>query len=119
MNNTIIKNKHLFPGNFIAKQKGFDFFNPIFKVILVISLVGSIMLMLIGLSSFNKNFLMAMIFGTTNVFLFLFFLQLYLLLPAWIAWGRGCKYKEFILATTLFIGPMALIWAIVGEKEEK
>jgi hypothetical protein len=40
-----------------------------------------------------------------------------MLLPAWIAFGRDCKYKEFILISS-FLFPLALIWALVGEKKE-
>ena len=46
-------------------------------------------------------------------------IQFYILFPAWVAFGRDCKYKEFILFTSIvFLGPFALIWALVGEKKE-
>ena len=110
-----IKNKHLFPGNYVQKPKGFEFMNPIAKVIIVVSIILAIFIMLMG----GRYPLIGVIMSGVNMFLLAFFIQMYLLLPAYIAWGRGCKYKEFILATTLFLGPMALIWALVGEKENK
>lgn len=91
--------------------KGFMFFNPIMNVMLITSCVVAILYM--SLTEMNKE--MVATFGFTITML----IQFYILFPAWIAFGRDCKYKEFILfACIFFVVPIALIWALVGEKKE-
>lgn len=108
-NKNIIRTKH--------KDDGFVFFNPIMNVMIVTSCIMAVLCMLI--MELNVDTM-----GTggewgTFTFLWAMILQFYILLPAWIAFGRNCKYKEFILfACIFFIIPIALIWSLVGEKNE-
>lgn len=91
--------------------KGFTFFNPIMIVMLVTSCIICALFMLGG----TKD---AGILGF-GMGAFAMIIQFYILFPAWVAFGRDCKYKEFILfASIVFLGPLALIWALVGEKKE-
>lgn len=91
--------------------KSFQFFNPIMIVMIVTSCIIMGLCMLGGTGESVK---MGLGLGTIAMFV-----QLYVLLPAWIAFGRDCKYKEFILFTCIvFLGIFALIWALVGEKKE-
>lgn len=91
--------------------KGFMFFNPIMNVMIITSCVVAILYM----SLMEMNTFEVATIGFTSTML----IQFYILLPAWIAFGRDCKYKEFILfACIFFIVPIALIWSLVGEKKE-
>ena len=91
--------------------KGFTFFNPIMIVMLVTSCIICALFMLGGTKDAG---ILGFGMGT-----FAMIIQFYILFPAWVAFGRDCKYKEFILFTSIvFLGPFALIWALVGEKKE-
>ena len=91
--------------------KSFQFFNPIMVVMIVTSCIIMGLCMLGGTGESVK---MGLGLGTIAMLV-----QLYILLPAWIAFGRDCKNKEFILFTCIvFLGIFALIWALVGEKKE-
>ena len=89
------------------KRDLFLFVNPITKVMLITSAIVGV-----GFLLLTKSFLLS-----GGLFLNIFIIQLLMLLPAWIAFGRDCKYKEFILISS-FLFPLALIWALVGEKKE-
>lgn len=108
-NKNIIRQKH--------KKDGFIFFNPIMNVMIVTSCIMAVLCMLV--MELNVNTMGAGGYMGTFTFLWAMILQFYILLPAWIAFGRNCKYKEFILfACIFFIIPIALIWSLVGEKNE-
>lgn len=108
-NKNIIRPKH--------KKDGFIFFNPIMNVMIVTSCIMAVLCMLV--MELNVNTMGAGGYMGTFTFLWAMILQFYILLPAWIAFGRNCKYKEFILfACIFFIIPIALIWSLVGEKNE-
>jgi hypothetical protein len=91
--------------------KGFTFFNPIMIVMLVTSCIIGCLCFLGGTDTAIK--------AGFSLGAIAMFVQFYILFPAWVAFGRDCKYKEFILFTSIvFLGPFALIWALVGEKKE-
>ena len=93
--------------------KDFEIFNPMTNVIIITSCIV-VILNLLRAILFNYDFYDILI--PLNVTMFL---QLYILFPAWIAYGRDCKYKEFILFSCIFfIVPIAYVWASIGEKNE-
>ena len=115
-NNSVVINNNVYGGSGLNPygkkfKKRFKFFNPIMTVMIVTSMI----VLAFGMLGGTKDSV-AMGIGLSTLVMAL---QLYILFPAWIAFGRDCKHKEFILFTCIvFLGPLALIWALVGEKKE-
>ena len=113
--NSVVINNNVYGGYPVHTgrkyTKGFTFFNPIMTVMIITSCIIGCLCFLGGTDTAIKA---GFSLGTIAMLV-----QFYVLFPVWIAYGRDCKYKEFILfACIAFLGPFALIWALVGEKKE-
>lgn len=110
INNNVYSNQPQYGGRKFTKR--FRFFNPIMIVMLVASCIFALLGLLVGYGYSDLG-------AGAALGIYFIILQLYFLFPAWIAFGRDCKHKEFILFTCIvFLGFFALIWALVGEKKE-